>query len=148
MIAAAPQQTLHGRHSSESARVLLVSADKGTSTLISNLIHWRGYTAICARTADAALDLHAQENAIDVVIADLDLPVVGGLHLASRLRERAPQLPVMIFGERFAKEIVLALRECSNYGILRKPFIPGDFYGTLEQVLPWHKSHPFSRNAA
>ena len=122
--------------------------DDENASLMFNLLRWRGYTAIRSRTADTALELYDQDNGIDCVIADLDLVGVGGLHLAARLRDRTPNLPIIISGSKFAKEIIAALKECSNYGILRKPFIPLDFYEILEEVLPWHKSQRFGRNAA
>jgi CheY-like chemotaxis protein len=83
-------------------------------------------------TADpaAALALAAAEP-WDLVITDLDLPVMSGLELLAKIRELAPRVPVVLVTAHVLDGCPLAdctpdaLRDCHPDDVLRKP-VPAD----------------------
>lgn len=50
----------------------------------------------------ASLDLHLSQHAADVAILDLNLPDEDGIHIAQRLRQRWPNLVIVMFTARDA----------------------------------------------
>lgn len=76
-------------------RVLFVEDDdllRGTTTDLLRLLGFRVYPASTAGEALAVLE----ESPVDVVMTDHGLPDVTGLQLAEQIRQRLPQMPILI----------------------------------------------------
>jgi len=76
-------------------RVLVVDDEPLGREFLSEAVESLGYTAVSARDAAAAMMLAEREQP-DVVITDLRMPEVDGIELTRRLRERWPDMPVML----------------------------------------------------
>lgn len=61
-------------------------------------------------------------SAIDVVLLDLDMPVMNGADLLSRIREIDRRVPVVITTGHVTEERELALRNAGASGFLHKPY--------------------------
>lgn len=82
------------------------------------------------RTALAALD----RTSYDCVIADLDMPGVGGLELITRVRETSPDTEtVIITGKSSVESAVTAVRQ-GVFDYLTKPCKLADIQAVLERV--------------
>ncbi|MCE9630955.1 MAG: sigma-54 dependent transcriptional regulator [Planctomycetia bacterium] len=89
-------------------------------------------TTVCpdGRTALAALD----RTSYDCVIADLDMPGVGGLELITRVRETSPDTEtVIITGKSSVESAVTAVRQ-GVFDYLTKPCKLADIQAVLERV--------------
>jgi len=77
-------------------RVLVVDDDPivaaGTAAMLEDL----GHVATEVASGDAALQLLGTETAIDLVITDHAMPGMTGTELATRIRRRWPELPIVI----------------------------------------------------
>lgn len=70
-----------------------------------------------------ALEFLAAGTAVDVVLTDLIMPVMGGIELARELDNLYPELPI-VFMSGYANHEALEsiLRERADQPFLRKPF--------------------------
>src|SRR4030095_4256497 len=77
--------------------VLLVEDDREVSALTREMLSNLGFSVTHVAGADAALGALANGRAIDVVLSGIMMPGgVSGLELAREIRERHPNLPVIL----------------------------------------------------
>ena len=105
----------------ERATVLVIDDDPGIREYLESLAARRGYgvqTAVDGETALAELD----RTRPDLITLDAVLPGIDGLETLRRLKERLPNVPVvMLSGHGQARTIVEAMRLGAS-DFLRKPF--------------------------
>jgi len=91
------------------ARILLVEDDGEVAKVTTELLQDIGSEAVVASDGEAALAEVERNAVIDLVISDVVMPGgMSGIDLARRLRERRPQLPVLLASgySQYAPEIV------------------------------------------
>ena len=115
----------------EGARVLLVDDDTAVREVTAEALRELGYEVAEAGSGGAALD-QLEDAMVDLLIVDLAMPGMSGAQLASRVRARWPDLP-MLFVTGFADRSVLA--DVSEAHIVGKPFAPGELAAKAQSVL-------------
>ena len=102
------------------ARVLIVDDEKSIRNTVSEFLRLGGYEVQVAEDADAAGAL-MQAQVFDVVVTDIILPRVSGVTLLQRIKERTPDIQViMMTGEPTVDTAVEAVR-AGAYDYLSKP---------------------------
>ncbi len=74
--------------------ILVVDDDVNMRKLIKDFLEYFGYDVICAGNARDALSL-LDEEGVDIVITDYDMPDMNGLELTRLIRRIKPALPVI-----------------------------------------------------
>jgi DNA-binding NtrC family response regulator len=77
------------------AKILLIEDDPGIADTLCRVLAEEGHEVTVKGRGDEGL-AHAAAETVNVVIADLRLPGVGGLELIQRLRASQPRLPVIL----------------------------------------------------
>jgi two-component system response regulator HydG len=77
------------------ARILVVDDEPSARSGLEKLLASEGYAIRTAADGNGALEM-SLEVPPDVVVTDLRMPGMDGLDLLARLRERDPQLPVIV----------------------------------------------------
>src|SRR5262249_6737833 len=79
------------------ATILVVDDALTTRTMISLLLEQSGYRTLTAPDGGAALSILASEP-VDVLVSDVELPILGGLELVRRVRAspRFTALPIIL----------------------------------------------------
>ena len=95
-------------------RVLVVDDEPLVLEAVSFMLEERGCETVQARSGTDALRKIAQDQTIDVLIADIHMPGLDGLSLATRARSFRPELPIIL--------ITGGVTASSGFPILRKPF--------------------------
>jgi two-component system, NarL family, nitrate/nitrite response regulator NarL len=72
-----------------------------------------------ARNGEEALEL-AEELDPDLVVMDVEMPVLDGVQATRLLRERVPELPVLAISGHDYEERVLEIREAGAADYVRK----------------------------
>jgi signal transduction histidine kinase len=80
----------------ERYRVLLVDDDELVSDSVTAMLEDLGHTVLGAKSAGEALSLLTSGIVVDCVISDHAMPGTTGLELAAQLRQRWPDLPVIL----------------------------------------------------
>jgi two-component system, NtrC family, response regulator AtoC len=106
---------------SEPFRVLVIDDDPGVRDYMEALVTRQGYRVFLAADSEEAL-AGLDDTRPDVVTLDVVLPGIDGLETLRRLKQRVPDVPVvMLSGHGQARNIVEAMRLGAS-DFLRKPF--------------------------
>ena len=106
---------------SEQFRVLVIDDDPGIREYLQALASRQGYRVYAAADGEEALE-GLEETRPDIVTLDAVLPGMDGLETLRRLKQRMPEVPVvMLSGHGQARTIVEAMRLGAS-DFLRKPF--------------------------
>ncbi len=94
------------------------------------------YKVLVARTGQEALD-RALANYADILILDLQLPVLSGLEVYLELKRQQRSLPTLIVTGHATKEAqtINRLSEISAAGCLVKPFAPKALLAAIENLM-------------
>ncbi len=104
----------------ERFRVLVIDDDPGIRELLEAQVSRLGYRVLSAPDGEAALEM-LEESRPDLVTLDVILPGMGGLDTLRQLKQRLPEVPVvMLSGHGQAPVIVEAMRLGAS-DFLRKP---------------------------
>jgi DNA-binding response OmpR family regulator len=103
-------------------RVLIIEDDPDIAGNLCDFLENRGHAADLAR--DGVNGLHmAVSQEFDVIVLDLGLPGMDGLHLCRKLRREARRdVPILILTARDVLDDKLAAFECGADDYLVKPF--------------------------
>ena len=106
----------------------LIARRTATRCLVSE-----GFRVLTADSGEAALQVHAEHSdAIAVVVTDVLMPGMGGRELAQRLRDRRPELKILM-ASAFERPIDLG---GAVDGFFAKPFTAEPLAQAIRQLLP------------
>ena len=80
---------------SSGAKILLIEDDPGIADTLCRVLAEEGHDVVVKGRGDEGL-AHVIAEPVNVVIADLRLPGIGGLELIQRIRTTQPRLPVIL----------------------------------------------------
>jgi len=102
-------------------QILIVDDNPHMSSLLSDILDFFAYKAVGARDGEEALKI-LREESFDMVITDLKMPKMGGMDLLHTIKEKLPNLPVVVitgFGTDSSRSDAFAAQAD---GFLAKPF--------------------------
>ena len=120
---------LHGNET-----VLLVEDAELLRHHLRRILEANGYRVLEAANGREALALEEARPEIDALVTDLMMPLLGGMELASRLRERRPGLPV-VFVSGYTENGMAARGLERDALLVNKPFTPRDLLRALRRAL-------------
>jgi signal transduction histidine kinase/CheY-like chemotaxis protein len=121
-------------------RVLVAEDNAVNQALARRLLEKRGHTVVIAENGRAAVDALERE-AFDLILMDVQMPVLGGLEAAACIREReraagcGARIPIIALT---ANAIAGDRERCIESGMdeyLTKPIQARDLFATIERVL-------------
>jgi CheY-like chemotaxis protein len=117
--------------------VLVVEDEEGVREVVGRMLERLGFhviTAVDGQDALRVLDEH--EGELTAVLLDLSMPRMGGSEAVRLLRQRSPELPVVLMSgyteEDTASKILDGLGGAT--GFLQKPFLSEDLSRVLRQI--------------
>jgi PAS domain S-box-containing protein len=120
--------------------VLLVEDEDGVREVVGRMLEHLGFQVLPAEDGLAALEtLQDHDGAVSAVLLDLSMPRMGGSEALRHIRERRPDLPVVLMSGYTEQEVASKLLDDSTgaAGFLQKPFLPEDLATVLR-----HASQP------
>jgi putative two-component system response regulator len=115
-------------------RVLCVDDEPVILQVLRRLLELQGFEPVTFNDPEAAVAAF-DERPFDVVITDVHMPKMDGLALMRTLRERQPDLPVMVVtGHGTVDTAIQALREGAS-GMLVKPFTGQELLSEVRRAL-------------
>ena len=122
----------------ERFRVLVIDDDPGIRDYLGAAVSRQGYEVFAEANGEEALSkLHVSKP--DIVTLDVVLPGMDGLETLRRLKQRLPEVPVvMLSGHGQARTIVDAMRLGAS-DFLRKPFEVEELEIAFQKALENHK---------
>ena len=116
--------------------ILLVDDSTEMSELLKHILAETGYSVIAAMNGEDALEQLARHSApLDLLLTDVNMPVMSGTELYDRLREWYPGLRVLFMSGYGAEPIRKRLDADSRAGFLPKPFAVPELLAAVRSVL-------------
>lgn len=113
--------------------VLVVEDNPDVGRFATSTLAELGYATVYASSAAAALaELEKDADRFDVIFSDVVMPGMSGLELASLVRDRYPQLPVVLTS---GYSHVLAEEGSSGFDLLHKPYSIDQLSRTLMRAV-------------
>jgi two-component system response regulator RegX3 len=122
---------------SQSRRILLVEDEKPIRDAVEAYLEREGYWVTAVGDGRAALEA-ASKHAYDLVVLDLNLPIVSGEEVCRRLRD-ASDVPIIMLTAKGAEEDRVAGLELGADDYLVKPFSPRELVARVRALL--RRSH-------
>lgn len=128
------------------ATILVVEDSPVDQLLMQRLLERPEWEIQVANDGQAALDLIDQKRP-DVVITDMQMPIMGGLELTKAIRSKDSALPiVLVTGHGSEKTAVDALR-CGATTYSPKSLLQSDLVSSVEQVLEMSRRMTYSHDS-
>ncbi len=125
-----PSETTTDRHRRRIHTVLIADDDEQIRALVWEILASEGFRVMPARNGHEAVEiLHQHSQGIDVLIADVVMPRVGGRELAIECARIAPHVRVLFASGYGGNDDFRA--EFPDAEVLEKPFRPAQL---IEQV--------------
>ena len=132
-----PEPTPNTSESALGNAILLVEDEPEIRDFLLQMLESQGYVVQTAANGDEAMQKAVQDGAgkIDLLIADLVMPKVGGLELASWFRGKFPESKILIISG-YTNEMVIFDEELSGKtSFLSKPLRPEPFKAKVAELL-------------
>jgi putative two-component system response regulator len=115
-------------------RVLCVDDEPVILQILRRLLEVQGFEAVTCGDPQTAISTFSA-GSFDVVITDIHMPGMDGLTLMRTLREKEPELPVVVVtGQGTVDTAIQALREGAT-GMLVKPFTGQELLAEVRRAL-------------
>ena len=118
------------------ASILIIDNDEGVVRAISARLSNLGYECSVARTGAQGLSAFADEP-IDLVITDLNMPVLDGMGLVEKIREFSEVPIIVVTGYR--KEYHDQINQMYDISVLEKPFSTESLLEMVDLALGSHR---------
>ena len=107
-------------------RVLVVDDDALVLEVIASMLEELGCEVLQARSGNAALGTIADDQGIEVLITDINMPGMNGAELAQRARGFRDRLRVVLLsgGESDSR----------GFPLIRKPFLKSDLQRVMQEI--------------
>jgi CheY-like chemotaxis protein len=116
--------------------VLVVEDEPAVRELAARVLRTLGYTVLEATNGEDALQVAAAyDGVIQLLLADVVMPQLGGKVLAARLAELCPEIKVLFMSGYTANAIVHHGRLDEGVAFLQKPFTPASLARKVRERL-------------
>lgn len=116
------------------ASILVVDDNDFNRQVARELIELTGASVATADDGAQAVAAVA-EGGFDLVLMDLQMPVMDGYMATRRIRQTRPDLPILALTAHAIVDEKARVLEAGMNGIITKPILPDTFYGVLAQWL-------------
>lgn len=114
--------------------ILIVDDNPNMSSLLVEMLEVFQYKAQRANNGEEALEKIEQNN-FDMVITDMRMPKMTGLELLHAIKEKNPDLPVIMISGYSVEECDSTQVKIKADGFLNKPFMMSDIEKLLSDIL-------------
>lgn len=117
--------------------ILLVEDEPGMRDILSQMLQSEGYTVLALPNGEEAMAYARKKNAgkIDLLIADLVMPKVGGLELASWFHENFPTAKILIISGYTNEMVIFEEKLAATTSFLPKPLYSSAFKSKVAELL-------------
>jgi EAL domain-containing protein (putative c-di-GMP-specific phosphodiesterase class I) len=132
-------ETVTGAQTSRARpRLLVIDDDQLMRKLLSRVLTGKGYDAVVAQDGAHARELFSRES-FDLVLTDVHMPKVDGIAVLRQIRERDPDLPVILFTASPSAETAIGALQLRATAYLTKPIDPARLIEEVEKALKMHE---------
>lgn len=101
--------------------VLIVDDEKNYPPILSAVLREEGYETLTANSGSGALRILDESDA-DLVLTDMKMPGMDGIQLLEKIKEKVPDLPVIMMTAYGTVEKAVEAMQKGAYTYIQKPF--------------------------
>jgi two-component system response regulator VanR len=117
-----------------SRRILVVEDNKNIQDVVSRILDFMGFEVALAGNGVEALSLFLK-NSFDLVLTDLEMPLMDGWSLTHCIKERSPSTPVVLMTAGDRETVRKKVGRGPVDSVIFKPFRLEDLQRTVEGAL-------------
>jgi CheY-like chemotaxis protein len=102
--------------------ILVAEDEEPLRTLARSVLEELGYTVLLAGNGKEAVDIHAANGRIDLVILDVVMPVMGAREAYEQIRQSGDGVPVIFMTGYSAEMVRGTFLETTDVPLLQKPY--------------------------
>lgn len=119
--------------------ILLVDDEETVRTPAEEVLKEFGYTVITAGDGETAFELYRNSGSVDIVILDLIMPGMGGVHCMKKLLHLDPDANIIMTSGYSADESVNVALKAGAKGFVRKPWDVRNMLKMVNDILKQRK---------
>ena len=117
--------------------VLLVEDEDTILAALQTALTQSGWHVLTASNGLEALSLYNNhQDAISIVVTDVEMPGLSGPLLAQQLRQKRPGLAILFMSGGAGIDPLPPTDACSKHAFLQKPFLLAEFFSLLSRLSP------------
>lgn len=119
--------------STKPVSILLVDDDAGMVDTLTDIFEAVHHRVLAAGSGTAAV-AELSRKPVDVVLMDIQMPGLNGVQALRAIKDRAPDLPVIMMTAYTRDELVQEAERISGRAVLRKPLDVGEVLTMIAEV--------------
>jgi PAS domain S-box-containing protein len=116
-------------------RIMVVDDDENVRNVVARLLELEGYAVVQAANGEEALGYLEQNGAVELVITDIVMPIMGGGELTERLKQRFPGVPTIWMSGYPSGTGPVGIHAKSGQPFLQKPIAPAVLFDTVRSAI-------------
>jgi DNA-binding NtrC family response regulator len=120
--------------------ILIVDDERIVLDSCKRVLEADGYSVTLATSADKALESMSAE-AFSLILMDIKMPGRDGMSLMREVKEKWPDVPVIIMSGYATNETVIQVAKTDAASFIAKPFTPDELAEAIRKVLAKEGSH-------
>jgi two-component system cell cycle sensor histidine kinase/response regulator CckA len=130
----AVDSSIFGRQ--RTGRILVADDEPGVLQVVARVLRQGGFLPMLATDGtDALAQLDGADEPVDLVLTDIMMPGLDGLAVARTVRERYPELPVLLMSGSADAVAVMRHLEDPRIRFIPKPFDAAGLLGAIRSHL-------------
>jgi two-component system NtrC family response regulator len=101
--------------------ILIVDDEINYPLILSAVLQDEGYETLTANSGEEALEI-LENSDVDLVLTDMKMPKMDGIALLEKIKEKDPQVPVMMMTAHGTVEKAVEAMQKGAYNYILKPF--------------------------
>lgn len=121
--------------------ILLAEDNPVNSMIARTMLERSGCSVVCATDGEQAVQ-KANEHTFDMVLMDVQMPIMDGFTASREIKKQHPHLPVVAFTANYSEQLKREFSEAGMEEVLNKPFNQADLQNILNTVMVNQPLHP------
>jgi signal transduction histidine kinase len=117
-----------------SGKILLCEDTKINAEIVSRILKFYGFTVDVANNGEIGLEKF-YNNEYDLILMDIRMPIIGGLELASKIRDINNKIPIIATSANSYPEDIQKSIEAGMNAHLSKPIDKEELIQTIEKLI-------------
>ena len=122
-------------------KVLVVDDEQNVAEVIAGMLSNLGYAVTTVNSGKKAVAMYKKDKKYDIVILDMNMPVMGGKETFAKLKALDPEIRIVISTGYANASLESSLPGDTADGFLQKPYQLEELSRTMREVLDKKRSH-------
>lgn len=123
-------------------RLLLVEDEHVLRGLVFQFLRMEAYEVEAVGDGQAAVDAYAAHGPFDVVLMDLNLPVIPGVEACRQIKLMNPRQPILVCSAAILDSHTEALHALDVHDTLGKPYHPAELTTRIRMIMARPRREP------